>query len=183
MCGKFCGLLLMERMIPLDWIIVAILALGAVAGFVKGFFKQLASLTGLVAGLFVARALFARAGEYVADAAGASVTFARILSFFLIWILVPVALSVLASLLTRAAEAVRLGFVNRLFGACLGLAKFALIVSLAIHFVEFADSENVLIHQTVKQRSLLYRPIAEFSDVFYPAVKKAAQELIETTDL
>ena len=68
----------------LDWIILVILGAGAVLGFLKGFFKQLASLAGLIGGLFVARALFVRVGEQMAETVGTSVTFAQILSFFLL---------------------------------------------------------------------------------------------------
>ena len=73
-------------------------------------------------------------------------------------------------------------FVNRLSGAFMGLVKYAFFISLAIHFIEFADSKDFLIHETAKQRSLLYYPIASFSDVFNPVVKEAVNDLIETTD-
>lgn len=138
---------------------------------------------GLVAGLFVARALFASTGERMAEVVGTSVTFAQILSFFLIWLLVPVLLSMMTSLITRVIEAVHLGIVNRLLGACLGFVKLVLFVSLVIHFIEFADSEDILINETTKHCSLLYYPLAEFSDIFCPILRKATQNFIETTDL
>lgn len=47
----------------IDWIMIAIVGLGAVVGFSKGFIRQLASVVGLVAGLLVARALYASVGE------------------------------------------------------------------------------------------------------------------------
>lgn len=47
----------------LDWIIVIVLALGAISGFLKGFLKQLASIIGLVAGLLVARAFICCSGR------------------------------------------------------------------------------------------------------------------------
>lgn len=167
----------------LDWIILVILGAGAVLGFLKGFFKQLASLAGLIGGLFVARALFVRVGEQMAETVGTSVTFAQILSFFLIWLLVPILLSLLASVITRVMDAVHLGIVNRFFGACLGLVKFALFLSLAIHFIEFADSKDSLIHETTKHSSLLYYPLAELSEAFYPVVREATLDLMKTTDL
>ena len=51
-------------MATIDWVIIILLALGAVSGFMKGFFKQLAAVVGLIAGLLVARALFAGLGEH-----------------------------------------------------------------------------------------------------------------------
>ena len=57
-------------MATIDWVIIILLALGAVSGFMKGFFKQLAAVVGLIAGLLVARALFAGLGEQLAVAVG-----------------------------------------------------------------------------------------------------------------
>lgn len=54
-------------MTVLDWIIVAIISIGAILGFTKGFIRQLASIVGLVVGLLVARALFASVGEKLAE--------------------------------------------------------------------------------------------------------------------
>ena len=36
-------------MATIDWVIIILLALGAVSGFMKGFFKQLAAVVGLIA--------------------------------------------------------------------------------------------------------------------------------------
>ncbi len=167
----------------IDWIIVIILGLGALSGLRKGFIRQIASLAGLIGGLFVARAVYAQVGERMADTAGISVPFAQVLSFFLIWLIIPIILSIVASLLTRMTEAVHLGFMNRMLGACLGFVKFAILTSLAVHVIEFADSEDSLIQKTTKQNSLLYYPIANILDTFYPIIRKTIPELIETTDL
>ena len=53
---------------------IAIVGLGAVVGFSKGFIRQLASVVGLVAGLLVARALYASVGEKLAMETGTSLT-------------------------------------------------------------------------------------------------------------
>ena len=76
-------------MATIDWVIIILLALGAVSGFMKGFFKQLAAVVGLIAGLLVARALFASLGEQLAVAVGTSVRFGQILAFLLIGLIVP----------------------------------------------------------------------------------------------
>lgn len=155
----------------LDWIILIILSIGVVRGLLKGLLVQLASLAGLIGGLFVARALYVRVGEQMAEVIGTSVTFAQILSFLLIWFLVPTLLSIFASLMTRVVGAVHLGGINRLLGACLGVVKYALFLGLIIHFLEFVDSEDTLIHETSKQSSLLYYPLSEFSGAFFSTLR------------
>jgi len=164
----------------LDWIIVVVLALGAISGFLKGFLKQLASIIGLVAGLLVARALFAAVGEQLAVKVGTSVTFGQILAFLLIGLVVPLGLSIFASALTKIVDMVSLGFINRWLGAGLGTIKYALMISVVIHFIDFVDSKDNLIYSTTKSDSLLYYPMKKFSGVFYPAVKTVTEEIIET---
>lgn len=134
---------------------IAIVGLGAVVGFSKGFIRQLASVVGLVAGLLVARALYASVGEKLAMETGTSLTFARGLAFLLIWLVVPVGLSLAATLLTKAVDSIHLGFVNRWLGAGLGALKYILLISLVIALIEYIDSEDSLI-QSTKRRNPCY---------------------------
>lgn len=170
-------------MATIDWVIIILLALGAVSGFMKGFFKQLAALVGLIAGLLVARALFAGLGEQLAVTVGTSVTFGQILAFLLIGLIVPLGLSLLASALTKIVDMAGLGFINRFLGAVFGAIKYALVISLVIHFIDFADSKDNLIHSTTKGSSLLYYPIKDFSAFFYPVVKTVTEKFIETDNI
>lgn len=108
--------------------------MGAVLGFSKGFIRQLASIVGLIAGLLIARALFASVGERLAEELGTPLTFAQVVAFILIWLVVPIVFLFLASALTRVIDIVKLGFVNRMLGAGLGALKYMLLVGIAIHF-------------------------------------------------
>lgn len=110
---------------------------------------------------------------------GTSLTFAQVVAFILIWLLVPLVFLLLASALTRVIEIVHLGFVNRILGAALGALKYILLVSLFVHFIEFVDSKDNLIKSTVKRTSLLYYPIEGFSGVFFPTVKNVTKQLID----
>lgn len=169
-------------MTTIDLVIVIVLAVGAIVGFMKGFIRQVVSMVGLIAGLLVARALFGVVGEKLAAEAGMSVTFGQILAFILIGVVVPVGLSVAASILTKVASAVHLSFLNRWLGSGIGLIRYGLMVCIAIHLIEFIDVKDSLIEKTTKQDSVLYYPMERFSDVFYPAFKAVAKELIENTD-
>ncbi len=164
----------------IDMIIAGVFLLGAIQGFMKGLVRQVASLVGLVAGLFIARALFGAAGEYLAVKMGTSVGFGQVLAFFLIWMVVPIGLSIVAYMLTKTLEFIKLGFVNRWLGAGLGAIKYLLVASLFIQLVEFMDSKNELIAGTVKESSAFYYPLEKFSGVFMPAVKTVTEQLLET---
>lgn len=153
--------------------------MGAVLGFSKGFIRQLASIVGLIAGLLIARALFASVEERLAEELGTPLTFAQVVAFISIWLVVPIVFLFLASALTRVIDIVKLGFVNRMLGAGLGVLKYMLLVGIAIHFIEFVDSKDNLIKSTVKQESVLYYPMEDFSDIFYPTIKNVTKQLID----
>ncbi len=162
-------------MCTLDWIMVIVMLAGAIMGFLKGFLKQIISMVGLVVGLLVARALFGVVGEKLAVEVGMSATFGQILAFLLIWIIVPIGLSVIASLLTKLADAVKIGFLNRWLGSGVGLIKYALWISVVINLVEFVDGRGYLIHTESKEASVLYYPMQKFAGVFVPAFKSVTK--------
>ena len=164
----------------LDGIIVLIISAGAIMGFTKGFIKQLASMVGLIAGLLLARALFASVGKRLALEIGSSVSFGQIIAFILIWLIVPIGLSLTESLLTKVINAIQLGIVNRWLGAGLGAIKYALLTSMAIYFIDYADAENAWVTSTKKTDSMLYYPMKNFSGIFIPTIKNVTKQLIDT---
>ena len=168
-----------QNMEIIDWIIIGVIAVGTVLGFSKGALRQIATLVGLVAGLLLARALYFTVGERMAVEFGTSATVSQIIAFFLIWILVPIALLWVASLLTRVLEVVHLGILNRLAGAVLGGVKYALIVSLAIQLVQFIDPKDQLLPKGTKEKSAMYYPMEEVGEVFVPTIKNVTKELFE----
>ena len=166
-------------MTTIDTVILIVLGAGAIVGFTKGFLKQLAGLLGLVAGLLIAKALYATVAERFFLPLTDSLTVAQGIAFVVIWLAVPLAFLLLATLLTKAMEAVALGWVNRLLGAGLGLLKSALLVSLLICVVEYIDSDNTLLKRTKKQESVLYYPMEKFAGIFLPAAREVAGELLQ----
>ena len=139
----------------IDIILLVVIGAGAVIGFIKGFIKQLASILGLIVGLLAAKALYVSVAERV--------------------------FSKIAALLTKAMEAVSLGWLNRWLGAGLGALKFLLLVSLLICVVEFIDSDNTMIDRTMKEESVLYYPIESFAGMFFPAAKEVTEQYILNT--
>ncbi|WP_297329546.1 CvpA family protein [uncultured Bacteroides sp.] len=165
-------------MTSIDIIILVIVGIGTVIGFMKGFVKQLASLLGLIIGLLAAKALYTPLAEKLCPTVTDSMTFAQILAFIMIWIAVPLAFALVASLLTKAMEAISLGWLNRWLGSGMGALKYLLLTSLLIGVIEFVDSNNTLINKTKKDESVLYYPIESFSGIFLPAAKHITEQYI-----
>lgn len=162
----------------IDIIILIIVGIGATLGFMKGFVKQLASLLGLVVGLLAAKALYAPLAEKLCPTVTNSMSFAQILSFSIIWIAIPIGFAVLASLLTKAMEAISLGWINRWLGCGLGALKYLVLVSLMVAFIEYVDTGNKLVDKTKKADSVLYYPMKSFAGLFFPVAKQVTEQYI-----
>ena len=162
-------------MTTIDIIILVVIGVGVIQGLMKGFVKQLASIVGLIAGLLVARALFASVAEKLAPVLGTSTVIAQILAFVLIWVAVPLGFVLVASFLTKALDAVRLGWLNRWLGSGLGALKYMILIGLAIHVLEYIDPKD----ETKKQESVLYYSIRDLSGIFFPVFKNVTEQLIE----
>ena len=165
-------------MTTIDIIILIALGAGVIIGFMKGFIRQLASILGLIVGLLAAKRLYTYLAEKLCPTVTDSMTVAQILAFVIIWIAVPLIFTLVASVLTKAMEAVSLGWLNRLLGAGLGALKYLLLVSLVVCVIQFIDTDSQLISQTKKEESLLYYPMERFAGMFFPAAKEVTQQYI-----
>lgn len=165
-------------MTTIDIIILIALGAGVIIGFMKGFIRQLASILGLIVGLLAAKALYTSLAVKLCPTVTDSMTVAQILAFVIIWIAVPLIFTLVASVLTKAMEAVSLGWLNRLLGAGLGALKYLLLVSLVVCVIQFVDTDSQLISQTKKEESLLYYPMERFAGMFFPAAKEVTQQYI-----
>ena len=140
----------------MDTRIMAVLAIGAIIGFWQGAFKQIANFIGVALGIILASALYQQCGDYLAQLSGANVSVGHTVAFIGIVILVPIALGWIASLLTKAASVVYLGFLNRLMGAVLGAASYMLVLSFAFNVMDFLDSQYGYKPEQLDERSELY---------------------------
>ena len=165
-------------MTTIDIIILIALGAGVIIGFMKGFIRQLASILGLIVGLLAAKALYTSLAVKLCPTVTDSMTVAQILAFVIIWIAVPLIFTLVASVLTKAMEAVSLGWLNRLLGAGLGALKYLFLVSLVVCVIQFIDTDSQLISQTKKEESLLYYPMERFAGMFFPAAKEVTQQYI-----
>jgi membrane protein required for colicin V production len=109
-----------------DWFLVAILAYSTVVAFVRGILLELFSLGGLVAGILLAAwnypALAALLSRIITTAATADVV-----AFLLIAVGVMIVAALVGRTLHRTADAIGLGFFDRLLGAGFGFARGCLL--------------------------------------------------------
>jgi membrane protein required for colicin V production len=107
----------------LDWLLVALLVYSTVAAFLRGFFREIFSLVGLVAGILLASWNYPMAAERLRGWLVVPWATAEIAGFLLIAIVVMVLCGLAGRLLATTARTIGLGFVDRLLGAGFGFAR------------------------------------------------------------
>ena len=152
----------------IDIVFLCILIWGAWKGWQSGLLRQGFALLGFFLGLWVASRLYASLGDAMAPHLGSFRGIAHFLAFVLIWIGVPVGLSVLAELLTQFFKFIQLGVLNSLAGAGLGLLKYAFILSCVLNLLNLTD----LVSESSRQHSVLYAPLEAPASIVFRTCKK-----------
>ncbi len=131
----------------LDTTIVIVVAAGALFGAVSGLLLQLARLVGFGVALYAAIVFNDRATTLLQQgfAQDAEPWVTRVLAYVLVFLAVYLTIFVMTVVLERGVKAARLQALNRLLGALLGAAKFALVLGAVFlgmtHFAAGATRE------------------------------------------
>lgn len=155
----------------LDIVLLIILGIGLVLGGTRGLLAQLASLLGIVVGLYVAKLYYVDLAAEISPLVVESLSAAQIISFIAIWLIVPIVFGLFADMITKFMEAIHLGWFNRLMGSILGVIKYGLLLSALLCVLDFVDSDNKLITETKKTESVLYYPMKSVVKTLFFAVK------------
>ena len=121
----------------LDYILLAILIISTLVGLLRGLIRSVTSIAVLVLGVGGATLL----GPSVAPLFESSIDSAAartVVSYFVVFAIIWVVLRVVAWLLTKALESLKLSFANRAGGAGFGLLRGIVLSALLIMALTFA---------------------------------------------
>jgi len=150
----------------LDWLLVSFLAMAAFKGFQRGFIIELASLVALVLGIWAGIHL----SERVTEAMGLEVKSAA-LAFLITFILVLVAVHLLARLLTKLIDLAQLGIPNKLAGILFGVVRSAFMLSIALNLLASYTNGSTPPAEA-REGSTLHAPITAFAPLLVPALEE-----------
>jgi membrane protein required for colicin V production len=109
-----------------DWFLIVILTWSTITAFLRGFLLELFALGGLVAGILIASwnyPVLAGVLEHIVTAK----TVANVVAFLLIAVAVMILSAVIGKALHHTADAIGLGFFDRIFGAVFGYLRGCLL--------------------------------------------------------
>ena len=137
----------MSGMTPLDWVIIAIFVVSFITAAMNGFFVELFSIAGLIAGIIIAGVYYTQLASkllpYIHSLPAADAT-----AFLLITIGVLVAAGIAGRVVRWLLRTVGLGWADRLLGLVIGFVKgYVLAAALAMAVTAFF-SDRVWVSQS-----------------------------------
>ena len=152
----------------LDIILSIPLLYGLVMGVKRGFVKEAVMLVAIAMGVFVARQFSSPMAMLLQEHLEATPRVAQPLSYVVVMVVFAGGMYLLAWMLTKILKAMKLGTVNRIFGALFGTMKWVLILCVALNFVAIIDKYVPVKSKPAVQNSKLYAPIENVSRFYKP---------------
>lgn len=168
----------------LDIIAAVILIVFGVLGLRKGIIREAATLLGLVVGLYGAFHFSDFTAGKLIQWIEINPKYLRVVAFLVTFVVLAVLVFLLGRLVKKLVKAINLGFIDKLGGFVVGLAKGLLVCSLAVMLLNVL-CDNGLVKEEVKQKSKLY-PLVEQTVPFvyqgFDIVKEAVQNASGTVE-
>ena len=145
----------------LDFIILILVLLFAINGYRKGIIISLASIAALVLGIYCAVFFSNYLDATLMEHLRPSRKWLPVLSFTLTFLLVVFIVFIVARLVEKLVDVVGMGFLNKMGGAILGVAKGLILVSVLIFIVNSLDRREQTVTASDKKASEFFRPVAQ----------------------
>lgn len=157
----------------LDIILIIPAAWWIFRGFSRGLIMSLASLAGLVAGIYFAVYFSDLVGTWLTDQLHWQSRYMPQISFAVTFLLVVIVIQIIGRIFHQAVDWAALGFLNRLAGAALGLAKAIVLLGVILFIINTFDVNKKLISEETRSESRLYAPLSAVFPYFWPKLKHA----------
>jgi len=155
----------------LDIIIIIFLFFAAISGFRKGLIHQLAILTALILGIFLAVKFSKLISPFIQTNFVPSENTSKIIAFVIIFISVLISIHLLGNFLEKLFDEVELGLFNKITGCIFGILKMSFIISVFMVMLKFSIVNFNWPNKKDTESSYLYRPIESFAPLLFPYLK------------
>jgi membrane protein required for colicin V production len=158
----------------IDYIVIVILALFIFQGYRKGIIIGLATIAALLLGIYAAVHFSNYLDATLVEHLHPSRKWLPILSFSITFLIVVIAVMIVAKLTEKLVDVVGMGFFNHFGGAVLGLVKGVILISILFFLLKSMDPNGKWIPEKDKQASFSYTKVA---DVFPKLMKTFGGEI------
>ncbi len=164
----------------LDIIIILVLLGGIASGYKNGFIGELASLAGLILGIWGA-IKFSWWTSDLLEGLGLTFNLMPVVSFIVTFLIIAIIMQLVAGLVNHLVESLALGWINKIAGIVAGVVKAAVFASVILLVINALDEKQRILREDVKKESLLFKPVSELVPTLLPflrigELKKAVEE-------
>lgn len=155
----------------IDIVILLFLLWGAFRGFSKGLIIEIATLTGLVLGVFVAIKYSAYTEGILRDFLNISSQYLAYIALAVTFLIVIIVIFLIGKLLTKLIDIISLGLINKLLGTLFGIAKYFVIVCVILMIIDALNEKFRFISEETLQKSMLFYPFLNFAQGIYNSIR------------
>lgn len=155
----------------IDIIILLFLLFGAFRGFSKGLVIEVATLTGLILGVYISIRYSSYTEGILRDFMNITSEYISYIALAVTFIVVVVGVYILGKLLTKLVDIISLGLVNKLLGTLFGIVKYFIIVCVLLMIVDALNEKFQFISEETIQKSLLFQPFLNFAEKIYNSIR------------
>ncbi len=166
----------------LDIMLIVPIAWFTYKGFSKGLIIELATLVGLLLGIYIAGNFSFYTADFLRDKFDFHSQYMNIISFTLTFIGVVILVMLFGKSLEKVVNLLMLSFVNKLAGAVFGLLKVSFILSVLIFILTSFGIEEHVIDKEIQKKSYLYEPIKSIAPFVFPMVKDNGVDIFDQLD-
>jgi len=152
----------------IDIILLMCLVWGAYKGFRKGFIIQSFVILALVLAVWGSFAFAGRLEPFIRNNLQVNDGASYIVSFIVVFLLVIIFAYSSGILVSKVADAIALGMINRLSGALFGILSNALILSALILLFNRANEKKQWIAPEIINKTYLYKPVEKVAPAIFP---------------
>lgn len=159
----------------IDIFVVVVLLITLILGIWKGFLRSLAGLASLVIGVVLAARYYPVVEPYLGRISSLDPQISMILSMVIIFIAVQAVFVVIRRILDALVAATRLGWLDRSFGALIGLAAGFLVVAAVVEALLLGFPEWQMLRD-----SKLVRPVDQLAKKIVTVAPKSARDQLQS---
>lgn len=139
------------------------IAWGAYSGFSKGLIKELASILGVIIGVFLAKNYYPYLDIKLKPIFESEAGFISILSAILIFLLTIMVFKIIAKFLTKFLKIIALGLLNRIIGSVFGIFKTVMLLCILVFIFSNINNVTGIIKAEKLSQSFFYSKIEKIN--------------------
>lgn len=156
--------------IGIDILLIAPVIYGIIHGILRGFVQEVVSIIALILAVVAAKLYYGSLAAYFMSKFDWNDSISHIIAFLVIFFAVAMLLNLLAYLLSKLLKAINLGWLNTIFGAIFGAAKWALIVSILLNGIILLNNYFQFIAIETIQGSHLWQPMSSLASWLWDGI-------------